>query len=113
MHKHISLSILPIPSHQPSCIDGAHPTWGLIIIPGGGVHHNQIPLHLEYFLRQPLESQEAVRLPGVHHFSALLRHTGRRHQLVGLAELGVVDGVVGLQCGELLLDLVDPPLVLL
>ncbi|KAM4075765.1 hypothetical protein ACJW30_12G012800 [Castanea mollissima] len=43
MHKHISLTLLPIPSHQSSCIYSTHSSWGIIMVTSRCIHHDQVP----------------------------------------------------------------------
>ncbi|WVY93160.1 hypothetical protein V8G54_032248 [Vigna mungo] len=54
MHEHMGLSTLPVPAHHPSGVDGTHPARCILVVAGGCVHHDQIPLCLVHHTRQTL-----------------------------------------------------------
>lgn len=110
MHKHISLTIFPIPSHQPCSVDGTHPPWCLIMIPSWCIHHYQVPFHIIHLIWKPLQRKFTLRKSWVNNNLAVLSRANL-HQLISLVNLAVVDYMIGFQAGEHLLDLLDPGLV--
>lgn len=111
MHKHITLPTLPIPGHQSGRVDRAHPAGGPVEEPGGGVDHDEVPLDVVNLTWEASEGEGALGESRVTHNPAFLRGDNLE-ELVGLRHLGVVGHVVGLEGGDLRLDLRDPLLVL-
>lgn len=113
MHKNIRLpTIPPVSSHHPGRVDRRHPPGRLVVVPGGGVHHDQVPRDLVNQARQTFQCQLAHGVSGVVCSGRAFWSLAGLQQVRGLAEFSVVGDMVRFQHGELLGDLVNPGLVL-
>jgi len=95
MYEHIGLSTLLVPAHHPSGVDGTHPPRCILVVAGGCVDHDQIPLCLVHHTGQTLQSKLANGVSGVSHCCALLS-SPNLHQILSLLHLAVVPHVVRL-----------------
>lgn len=82
------------------------------MVPGGSVHHDQIPTHFIDLRRKPFESQSALGFSRIGNSLAVFVSDSGLHKSAGLVDLGVVADVVGLEGRDIPEDLLDPSLVL-
>uniref|UniRef100_A0A0A0LPY0 Uncharacterized protein n=1 Tax=Cucumis sativus TaxID=3659 RepID=A0A0A0LPY0_CUCSA len=107
MNEHISLTLLSIPSHKASRVNGAHSSRCLIEVTCWSIHHYQVPFHLINLAWKPFKCKLTLAKSGVSHNLAFFSHS-YLHQLIRLMDLGVVLHMIRLQVGQPLLNLVDP-----